>query len=335
MTPELLPGFRYGDRPMADFSADAQSQFQQDSLRWMLQSPSPISDFAAVLYSNRESPSGVAGFDDAQQAVNKVWLSAQAQSPAALLRALQTPENTPPQRLGRYAESLLSYYLQRAPMHRLIAEHVPIRRSLPAAAGDSQDHTTLGELDYLLQDAQTRFLHWELAIKFFLAEPDKSVLETSDFIGPDRKNSLHLKLEKMFQRQLRQPIPERYLAEYPSPSKPAIWHRQAYSRGYLFYRLGAPVQACAALNPMHARGFWLPMTELENLPDADYLPLPRWRWLAQAQRFSEDNPLRRAGLIAALMRHWQAEPSPRAVLVAQLDSQTGLEIARYFIRNPG
>jgi len=320
---------------MAQFSAATQSQFHLDNLRWMLQSASPIGELAAALYAPSEPSVSVASFNDAERAANLHWLAEQAHSPDLLVRALQTPEHAPPQRLGRYAECLLSYYLQRAPMHRLIAEHIPIRRSLPAVPGDAQDHTTLGELDYLLQDSHRRFLHWELAIKFFLAEPDKSALETSGFIGPDRKNSLHLKLEKMFKRQLRQPIPARYLENHSCQSRPEIWHRQVYSRGYLFYRLGAPQQACSALNPKHARGVWLPMNELNHLPDADYLPLPRWRWLALARFFPEDIALRRTGLIAALLRHWQAEPIPRAVLIAQLDSRTGLEIARYFIRNPG
>lgn len=332
---ELLPGFRYGDRPMAGFTAQVQSQFHHDSLRWMLESPAPIGDHAAAIYPLSESVGGIARFNAAEQAANKAWLTEQAHAPDALLRALQTPEQAPPQRLGRYAEGLLSFYLQRAPLHRLIAEHVPIRRKEAPEVGEAQDHTTLGELDYLLQDSSTRFLHWELAIKFFLAESDKAVLEASDFIGPDRKNSLHLKLEKMFQRQLRQPIPERFLAPGMTQDSAQIWHRQIYSRGYLFYRLGAPAQTCAVLNSAHARGFWLPMTELESLPDAEYLPLPRWRWLANARCTRFDTPLRRTGLTAALLSHWRAEPVPRAVLIAQLDCQTGQETLRYFIRNPG
>lgn len=332
---ELLPGFRYGDRPMAGFSAQAQQQFHFDNLRWMLESPAPISDHAAALYASGGSVGGVATFNAIEQIANLNWLAEQWRSPEVLLHALQTPDSAPPQRLGRYAENLLSFYLQRAPMHRLIAEHVPIRRSVAPELGQAQDHTTLGELDYLLEDSSARFLHWELAIKFFLAEPDKPVLETSDFIGPDRKNSLHLKLEKMFQRQLRQPIPERFFASDMTQDRAQVWHRQAYSRGYLFYRLGEPAQASAALNPAHARGFWLPMTELESLPDAYYLPLPRWRWLANARCTAFDTPLRRSNLMAALTSHWHAEPAPRAVLIAQLDPQTGQESARYFIRNPG
>jgi hypothetical protein len=332
---ELLPGFRYGDKPMADFSARTQQQFHFDNLRWMLESQSPIGEHAAALYASGESVGGVATFNAAEQLANAKWLAEQSQSPEVLLHALQTQDGAPPQRLGRYAESLLSFYLQRAPLHRLIAEHVPIRRSVAPDLGEAQDHTTLGELDYLLQDSNARFLHWELAIKFFLAEPDKPTLQASDFIGPDRKNSLHLKLEKMFQRQLRQSIPERFLAADLTQYSAQLWHRQAYSRGYLFYRLGGPAQQCAALNTAHARGFWLPMTELESLPDAHYLPLPRWRWLANARCTAFDTPLRRSNLMAALTSHWQAEPAPRAVLIAQLDPKTGLESARYFIRNPG
>ena len=338
--PELLPGFRYGDKPMANFSRTSEFQFHADNLRWMLQSPSPIHALSATAYGFTTQENAVAGFSYFEQAANTHWLLQQAHAPEALFKALQMPENAPPQRLGRYAESLLGFYLQRAPMHRLIAEHVSIRRPLSASSGAIGDHTTLGELDYLLQDASARFLHWELAIKFFLAEPHKLALEPQDFIGPDRKNSLHLKLEKMFTRQLKQPIPDAYLGNgaplknKPFGSKPN-WHRQAYSRGYMFYRLKAPAQSCAALSQDHARGYWLPMSELEDLPDADYLPLPRWRWLAPAKCYAHEQPLRQTALIDALHQHWQAELVPRAVLIAELNRQTGLETARYFIRNPG
>ncbi len=332
--PELLPGFRYGDKPMAGFSKSGECQFHLDNLRWILQSPSPIHAEAGAAYGFDACAHAVVDFNALEKAANEEWLFQQENAPEALFNALQTPASAPPQRLGRYAESLLSFYLQRAPRHRLLAGHVPIRRP-PSASTSESDHTTLGELDYLIQDASGRFLHWELAIKFFLAEADKSALEPQDFIGPDRKNSLHLKLEKMFTRQLQQPIPDVYLGNSASSENKPIWHRQAYSRGYMFYRLKAPVQRCAALNPDHARGFWLPMTELESLPDADYLPLPRWRWLAPALCYAHEQPMRRTGLINALHQHWQAEPEPRAVLIAQLNPQTGLETARYFIRNPG
>jgi uncharacterized protein len=329
----LLQGFRYGEAPLQRFSSAEQAQFHLANLRWVLLSEAPIAQ-AAIAEVVPNTNITLAQFDEAIKTQITSWLAALACAPSALLQAMHTPHDEAPLRLGRYAEKLLGFFLQQAGCFTLIAQHVSIRRTdIDERESDParRDHTTIGELDFLLVDAQQRALHWEFAIKFFLAEPYKLALQLSDFIGPDRKNSLQLKLERMLLRQLQQRAPAPYAHQH--------WLPQAFSRGYLFYPRAATAfdprtaraPGCSALNPLHGRGSWIGAEAIAELPDATYLPLPRWRWLAAAQACAHDQLLSRNMLAAALAAHWQQD-AQRAVLLARLD-QDGLECERIFVRS--
>lgn len=100
---------------------------------------------------------------------------------------LGTWEGLPRQRrLGRIAEDLLARYISSCEELELVHRGLAIRES----------GRTLGEIDFIVQ-TPSGLEHWELAIKFYLLD-----LTSREFIGPNGKDRLHLKVEKMLNHQL-------------------------------------------------------------------------------------------------------------------------------------
>ncbi len=94
--------------------------------------------------------------------------------------------------LGMQAEACFQAYLEGSRNHRLLAANIQIQ-------GAEQ---TLGELDFLIKDENTRnTIHIELACKFYLYDPQAGTLELEKWIGPNRRDSLFEKLEKVKTKQ--------------------------------------------------------------------------------------------------------------------------------------
>lgn len=317
---DLLPGFVYGQPPLQDLNATERWQFHLAQLRWLLCSPSLLQPDAGLAYGLRNEVAlpSVWHPTPADCAAIHAWLPTLAPH-IAHGAALVAAAGAAPLRLGRYAEKLLSLFLREGPLFRLCAEQLAVHEPL------GEHRRTVGELDFLLRDLWGRLRHWELAVKFYCFEPPPAsqAPTANNFVGPDGADTLERKLSKVFGAQLRR--------ELPAPFRSEALVRQAYSAGYLFYPLASSAPEMALLNPQHARGEWLHYKQLACLPKAQYLALPRWRWLAPAQRLGNEPTLAHSELPERLRRHWQAQARANAVLLAQLDG-AGHECARYFIR---
>ena len=324
--PELLPGFAYAQPRFAPLSAEEQWQFHLAQLRWLLCAPSLLNPQAGRDYGvhNPAEAASVWHPEVADLAAIQAWLSELAAQTseqfAPEMQLLNATENAAPLRLGRYAEKLLGLFLRRGPLFTLCAEQLALR----AQIADEPAPRTIGELDFILRERSGVLRHWELAVKFYCFQGlNPRAAAPQDFVGPDGADSLARKLSKVFTEQLQRALPA------PYSNLPVL--RQAYSAGYLFYPLGTAAPACALLNPTHARGAWLSAEQLSELPNAAYLALPRWRWLAPAYSWANDQLLSKAELPARLAAHWHAQNRPSAVMLAQLDAR-GAECARYFVR---
>ncbi len=229
-------------------------------LRWLLLTPSLLAGAAMV------------SFTLAEQQEIEAWLATVEQDSALLhgFLAAHQPANEMPLRIGRYAERLLQFFLLHGPTHRLIANNLIVRKRTSDDPARASDHTTLGEIDFLVESAAGEKLHWELALKYFLAL-DVPAPRVPDYLGPDGTEALSRKIIKL-DRQLRQAVPAPYDGE--------PWQPQGFTRGCLFYRR-PPTQLPAELNPQHQRGFWLPFEQLAGWPSTQrYILLTRSQWLA-------------------------------------------------------
>lgn len=94
--------------------------------------------------------------------------------------------------LGMQAEACFEAYLKRSENYKLLVANVQIH-------GEKE---TLGELDYIVQNLKTnQVIHIELACKFYLYDVDAGASEEEKWIGPNRKDRLYDKLEKVKLKQ--------------------------------------------------------------------------------------------------------------------------------------
>lgn len=93
--------------------------------------------------------------------------------------------------LGRRIEYFFRYYIDEFSRHRTLAANLQI----------IQEKITLGELDFLLQDKiSAEISHVELVYKFYLYDPSIST-EMERWIGPNRRDSLVRKLDRLTRHQ--------------------------------------------------------------------------------------------------------------------------------------
>ncbi len=187
-------------------------------------------------------------------------------------------------RLGRHAERLVHFALERAQGLELLAANLPVRRVVPHGV------RTLGELDFVWRDLGSgEIVHWEMAAKFYLMIDVQggSVPRRESFVGPNLVDRLADKLGHLVHRQLslsRTPEARTLLGR-------AVDRREVYLLGWLFYRDGQPPAGLDALDIAgdHLRGWWSPLEDwaaraaaTQHDPDVRWCRLPRASWLSGA-----------------------------------------------------
>ncbi|ALP51911.1 hypothetical protein Tel_01475 [Candidatus Tenderia electrophaga] len=232
--------------------------------------------------------------------------------------------------LGRYFESLLAFWVRQLPDCELLAQNLIVERL--------GRHS--GEFDLLWRDPAGQMIHWEAAVKFYLRY-DRHELQ---WLGPNPRDSLRGKLNKLFTRQLhlhRQPAARRLLqARFGTAQiKP-----RAFVKGYLFYPYHgdwrAPQIAPAGVSRTHLRGWWCRHAEMRERVshssrfDARWCVLSRLQRLSPAYRPDTVGSMTAAELLNYLDAHFAQHF--QAVLIAELDAceQGWCETSRGFVVNP-
>ncbi len=95
-------------------------------------------------------------------------------------------------RLGHLVERIVSELIKASSNYSLLHESLQIKK----------DKKTIGELDFLIVNQETNQLtHLELAYKFYLYDPSISDEHLTNWIGPNRRDSLQQKLKKLNNHQ--------------------------------------------------------------------------------------------------------------------------------------
>lgn len=185
------------------------------------------------------------------------------------------PENAV---LGLQAEAIFEAYLKQSRNYKLLAANLQIHTATKPSSPNKKE--TLGELDYIVQNLKTgAVVHIELACKYFLYDKNSNGTEAKKWIGPNRKDSLYEKLEKLRQKQfplLKRPETLQKLETLGIP-KPSL--QQLCLKGFLFipknmHRESFPknIQNCIV-------GHYLNPADLLKDGDAQYAVPSKKEWL--------------------------------------------------------
>lgn len=291
------------------------------ALAWLLDAPDLMAPDAPC-WEGRIASLGRPTADTVQ------WLQALDSEPAQLQAFHAYLAQQPSGRLGRYAEKLLTYFLQHQGW--LVAANLQVRNL-------TGGRETLGEFDFLVRlpdgDAAGLLSHWEFATKFYLLEEAASEGLSSDiFVGPNLADSLGKKMRKIMTQQLQL---SRHPAAAPVLPEP-VAAAQALVKGWLFYRdPDWQLPAELGISPEHCRGFWCTADDLlsryADQSERRWLALPRLAWLAPA-RVSVDDTLGIDAFVTMLRMRLAQEQAP--VIVASclpLDANDVVEVERGFI----
>ena len=179
-------------------------------------------------------------------------------------------------RLGIHYENMVNNILIN------LLNPIDIKRNIQVKS----EKITLGEFDFLAGDKRQGF-HIECAIKFYLRVGTGSAL--SDFVGPQKRDRLDIKWEKMCTKQIKLSETEaghevcRQLGIHPTEKKLLI-------QGFLFHPFLD--QSCPnlhpSINPQHNMGWWLRQKEIHRFDPTDqFMPMDKPFWLSAESCFAE------------------------------------------------
>ncbi len=174
-------------------------------------------------------------------------------------------------RLGKYVERLVSFELQQHEHISILAENIQIQ----------QHKITLGELDcILLKDKQP--IHLEIIYKFYLYDASVGTSEIEHFIGPNRKDTLQEKLNKLLHKQL----PILYTSECENylgtlNLKPNQIKQNVYFKAQLFLPFTAQHIELKTLNTNCICGFYINAKQLQQFKDCKFFIPEKKDWLVQ------------------------------------------------------
>lgn len=219
-----------------------------DDLLWILKTPSLV------------------GVDDDKVISGVDWLNA-AERISSVEPVMGNPTST---RLGLYYENLVNLLINKRIQPIELKRNIQVIKNL----------ITIGEYDFLGRVDAYDF-HLECAIKFYLCVGDGGQL--SDFIGPNKRDRLAIKYQRMRDHQLQLSETSAGQATCKAlnihPTKKIM-----LLQGYLFYHLdqaASTLQLAAEINPLHQKGWWIRQNEYRKLSDQfNYAVLQKPYWLS-------------------------------------------------------
>lgn len=203
-------------------------------------------------------------------------------------------------RVGRYFERLILYWLAHVRQVEVNVHNWQVR----------DGKQTLGEIDFLFTDEQRQLSHWEVAIKFYLYDPEH-FKNGSQHLGPNSTDNFEAKINRMFEHQLLQ----------SQRDFPEVAIRRAFVKGRIFYPIemtekpSAPVR----LADDHLTGWWIRESELARLrqPSCMYRVREKPYWLddSHASRNLLQTPEK---FVKQLREHFDAKGYPVYVTQFQM-----------------
>lgn len=205
--------------------------------------------------------------------------------------------------LGRRMEHFMRLYLKTSG-YKVLAQGLQIRA----------EKQTLGELDFLIQAPQSQeIIHLEQVYKFYIYLPE-SVPGQGHWLGPNRRDSLVKKMQKLQAKQfplLYQAATQPFLAPFNINIEQVQQQLNFKAQLYLPWITKEQVPSPLSINPACIAGHWLSLadldawvTQLDGKQTLCYLP-DKQDWGSQAHAFT----------------HWETYTALRPKIQTQLEQK--------------
>lgn len=179
----------------------------------------------------------------------------------------------PKLRLGKLVERFVSYQLDHDESCSILTENIQIQ----------DGKLTLGELDCLMKE-NDQPIHLEIVYKFYLYDETVGPSEIDNWIGPNRKDSLTQKINKLKAKQL--PL------LYHNLTKPLLQRldlqaeeiqQRVCFKAQLFVPWQNQNQTFKSINNSCIKGFYIKQNELEQFAACQFYLPKKSDWLMDAQ----------------------------------------------------
>lgn len=175
--------------------------------------------------------------------------------------------------LGKRIEHFFEYYIDSISQYTLVLKNLQIFKN----------KITIGEIDFIIKDnRREKLLHIELVYKFYLYLPQSNVTELEKWIGPNKKDRLVDKVNKLKEKQL----PLLYHPETKAVLKKKHIDynnitQQVCFLGNLFVPLSYKNKTLAFVNNDCIVGFWIYSQEftIENYGDQLFFIPNKQDWI--------------------------------------------------------
>ena len=172
-------------------------------------------------------------------------------------------------RLGKYIERFVSYQLSNTKKIDVLAGNIQIQK----------DKRTIGELDCLLTKKE-KSVHLEIVYKFYLYDAKVGTTEMEHFIGPNRKDTLIEKLNKLREKQLPllyskdcKPYLDKYNIQVDNVKQEVLFKAQ------LFLPYDKQYIQLTTLNTDCIQGFYISLKELRYFKESKFYIPSKKDWL--------------------------------------------------------
>ncbi|WP_299116802.1 DUF1853 family protein [uncultured Winogradskyella sp.] len=174
-------------------------------------------------------------------------------------------------RLGKRVEEFISHQLKNSENTDVKAENIQIKN----------DKITIGELDFILKD-KSKCIHLEVIYKFYLYDPNVNGDELSKWIGPNQKDRLVYKLQKLRDKQL--PL------LYSNHCRDALEtfniqtediSQQVSYKAQLFLPFESHIKDISPLNYDCISGFYLSFNKIELFKSFNFYIPNKLNWLVE------------------------------------------------------
>jgi hypothetical protein len=177
------------------------------------------------------------------------------------------------QRLGKRVENFLSHQLKQHNSIKILVENVQIQNN----------KITLGEIDCILTQ-NNKPIHLEVIYKFYLYDASVGKTELEHWIGPNRKDSLVTKLNKLKDKQLPllyNPFTEPLLKKLDLETE--FIQQQVLFKAQLFIPYQTKKVEFKLLNNKCVKGFYIHFNELQQFNTCKFHIPTKINWLQEVQ----------------------------------------------------